>query len=121
MAEAEGNTIDSAAGNVPREVSFRDFAALANRKGWTPEFLACEFRGKVDGPSEFFHRVLGGKHGDVAIPFHSVLDFYQKELSPLMQDEAVRLCVCGCQRRAHGRANGTLPATVGSKSTAKGH
>ena len=85
------------------EVTFHDFAALANRKGWTPESLTVEFRSKVDSPSEFFHRVLGGKFGDVAIPYHSVLDFYQKELSPLMQDEAVRLCVCGCQKRVHGR------------------
>ena len=87
---------------VNREVSFRDFAALANRRGWTPESLAGEFRGKVDSPSEFFHRVLDSKHGDVVIPFHAVLDLYHKELSLFMEDEAVRLCVCGCQRRVHG-------------------
>jgi len=104
--EIKGHTIgtgDTLAGNGGREVTFHDFAALAKRKGWTPEFLAGEFRGKVDNPSEFFHRVLGGKHGGVAIPFHTVLDLYHKELSPLMQDEAVRLCVCGCQKQAHGR------------------
>ena len=85
------------------EVSFRDFAALADRKGWTPEFLAGEFRGKVDNPSEFFHRVLDGKHGDVVIPYRPVLDLYHKELSPLIDEPAVRLCVCGCQKRVYGR------------------
>ncbi len=94
---------DSAAGNVPREVTFRDFAALANRKGWTPEFLAGEFRGKVDGPSEFFHRVLGRKFGDMVIPYQSVLDLYHKELSPLIAEQTVRLCACGCQRQVRGR------------------
>ena len=102
MANAEENTI-SAARNIPREVSFRDFTALAKRKGWKPEFLAVEFRGKVDSPSELFHRVLGGKFGDVVIPFHTVLDFYRKELSPLINEQAIKLCVCGCQKRAYGR------------------
>jgi len=92
---------DSAAGNVPRKITFKDFAALAKRKGWKPESLAVKFRGKVDGPSEFFHRVLGGKHGDVVIPFHTVLDFYHKEQSPLIQDEAV-MCACGCQKPVSG-------------------
>ncbi len=94
---------DSAAGNIPGEVSFRDLAALANRKGWTPEFLAGEFRGKVDSPSEFFHRVLDSKHGKLVIPYRPVLDLYHKELSPLIDEQAIRLCVCGCQKRVYGR------------------
>jgi len=84
------------------EVSFRNFAALAKRKGWKPEFLAVQFRGKVDSPSEFFHRVLGGEHGNVVIPFHTVLDFYHQEQSPLIQDEAV-MCACGCRKPVSGR------------------
>jgi len=85
------------------EVTFREFAAMAKRRGWSPEFLADEFRGKVDTPSEFCHRVLGGKYGNTVIPYQSVLDLYHKELSPLMAGETVRLCVCGCQRQVHGR------------------
>ncbi len=89
---------------VPPEVSFRDFSALAKRRGWTPEFLAENFRGKIDGPSEFFHRCLSGKPDwSIVIPYRSVLDFYWRELSPLIEEKSVRLCLCGCQRRVHGR------------------
>lgn len=91
------------AADACRLVTFRDFAALAKRRGWTPEFLAEEFKGKIEGPSEFFHRVLSGKQADVVIPYRSVLDFYHKELSPLVEQGDVRLCVCGCGRRVHGR------------------
>jgi len=100
--------LHSAAGNVPREVTFRDFAALAKRRGWTPEFLAEEFRGKIEGPSEFFHRVLSCKYNGedrswVVIPYASVLVLYLQEISPFVEDKSVRLCICGCQRRVYGR------------------
>ena len=93
---------------VPPEVTFKDFASLAKRKGWTPEFLAEKFRGKIEGPSEFFHRVLSCKYNGedrswVAILSRSVLDFYWKELSPLIEEQSVRFCICGCQRRVYGR------------------
>lgn len=89
---------------VPREVIFKDFASLAKRRDWTPEFLAEKFRGKIDGPSEFFHRCLNGKPDwNVVIPFGSVLNFYWQELSPLIEEESVCFCICGCQRRVYGR------------------
>lgn len=93
---------------VPPEVTFRDFSALAKRRGWTPEFLAEEFRGKIEEPSEFFHRVLscrykGEDRSWVVIPYRSVLEFYHKELSPLIAEGNVRLCECKCGRRVHGR------------------
>ncbi len=89
---------------VPPEVTFRDFSALAKRRGWTPEFLAEMFRGKIDGPSEFFHRCLNGKPDwGVVVVYRSVLDFYWRELSPLIEEKSVRFCICGCQRRVHGR------------------
>ncbi len=93
---------------VPPEVSFKDFGALAKRRGWTAEFLAEEFRGKIEEPSEFFHRVLSCKYkGEdrswVVLPYRSVLEFYRKELSPLIAEGNVRLCECKCGRRVHGR------------------
>ncbi len=93
---------------VPPEVSFKDFGALAKRRGWTAEFLAEEFRGKIEEPSEFFHRVLSCKYkGEdrslVVVPYRSVLEFYHKELSPLIVEGNVRLCECKCGRRVHGR------------------
>ncbi len=89
---------------VPVEVSFRDFAVLAKRRNWTPEFLAEKFRGTIEGPSEYFHRCLNGKpNWGVVISYRSVLNFYWKELGPLIQEKAVRFCICGCQRRVYGR------------------
>ena len=89
---------------VPPEVTFRDFSVLAQRRSWTAQFLAEEFRGKIDEPSEFFHRCLNGKPDlSIVIPYKSVLDFYWRELSPLIEEKAVRLCICGCQRRVYGR------------------
>ncbi len=89
---------------VPPEVTFRDFASLAKRKGWTPEYLAEKFRGEIEGPSEFFHRCLSGKpEWSVVIQYRSVLDLYWRGLSPLIEEESVRFCICGCQRRVYGR------------------
>ena len=89
---------------VPREVTFRDFAALAKRRGWTPEYLAERFKGIIESPSEFFHRCLSGKpEWSIVIPYKSALDFYWRELSPLIEEKAVRFCICGCQRRVYGR------------------
>jgi len=89
---------------VSREVTFRDFASLAKRRAWTPEFLSEKFRGQIEGPSEFFHRCLSGKpNWGVVVVYRSVLDFYWRELSPLIEEKAVRFCVCGCQRRVYGR------------------
>ena len=43
-----------------RQVTFGDFAKLAKQRHWSAESLATMFRGKIDHPSEFFHRVLSG-------------------------------------------------------------
>ena len=89
---------------VPPEVTFSDFASLAKRKSWTPEYLAEKFRGEIEGPSEFFHRCLSGKpEWEVVIPYRSVLDLYWQELSPSIEEKSVRFCICGCQRRVYGR------------------
>ena len=90
------------------EVTFKDIAALAKRRGWRPEFLSEEFRGKIDEPSDFFHRALSCTHkgedrGWVVVPYRSVLEFYRKELSPLMVEGEIKTCLCGCGGRVHGR------------------
>ena len=66
------------------EISFKDFAALANKRGHTVESLADRFRGKIDEPREFFERVMTSKHkhedrSNVVIPYRSVIEFYLKE------------------------------------------
>jgi hypothetical protein len=42
-------------------ITFGEFAKLAQRRHWTAEALAFRFRGKIEEPGEFFHRVLQGK------------------------------------------------------------
>src|SRR5258708_32614041 len=47
-----------------REVTFKEFAAVARKRGLTVESLADRFRGKIENPSEFFERVMTYKHED---------------------------------------------------------
>ena len=89
---------------MEKEITFKNFSNLAKRRGWTPEFLAEKFKGIIESPSEFFHRCLSGKlDWNTVIPYKSVLDFYWRELSPLIEEKAGRFCICGCQRRVYGR------------------
>lgn len=84
--------------DVRNEVTFGDFARLAKRRDWSPEFLAERFQDKIEKPSEFFHRVMEGRYANVVIPYRSVLSFYFTELK-FQREEAgtdERLCACGC-------------------------
>src|SRR5262245_26195410 len=74
------------------EITFKDFANIAKRRGHTPESLAALFRGKIEEPREFFERVTccryhGQDRSAVVIPYRSVIEFYQQEAhySPTLQ------------------------------------
>jgi len=84
-------------------ISFKDFANLANRKGWTPEYLTERFRGKIDNPSQFFHRCLDSKNKNMIIPYRSIISLYQEELNSAASDGSIPSCLCGCKRRVHGK------------------
>jgi len=85
-------------------VTYRDFANLAKRMNWTPESLAGKFRGIIENPSEFFHRALSGKPAwDTVIPYRSVIKFIYEQMNPLVEEGAIRSCVCGCKRPTRGR------------------
>ncbi len=91
------------------EVTFDEFSKLAQRRGWTVQYLAERFRGVIDEPSEFFNRVLNCRHqgeyrGDLVIPYRSVVEMYQCEVT-LQQQEAghERFCACGCGARVWDR------------------
>jgi len=65
-------------------ITFKDFAAVARRRGHIVESLADRFRGKIENPSEFFERVMSCRHkGEdrswVVIPYRSVIAFYFHE------------------------------------------
>ena len=93
-----------------REVTFSDFAKLANRHGLTPEYLAERFANKIERPSEFFHRVFQGQYAAVVIPYRSVLAFYVLELE-CHQDSIGqhRNCACGCGQAVFDRKKWASP------------
>jgi hypothetical protein len=41
-----------------KEVTFKDFAAVAQQRRWTAESLTPRFRGRIENPNEFFNRIL---------------------------------------------------------------
>jgi hypothetical protein len=79
------------------ELTFGDFAKLANKRRLTPECLAERFAGKIERPGELFDRVFKGQYAAVVIPYGGVLAFYSSELK-CHQDATgpVRICACGC-------------------------
>ena len=89
---------------IPTIVTFKDFAALATLKGYTPESLAELFKGTIEGPLALFRRLMAGKpNWDIVIPYKDVLVLYHRELQQFVKDGKVRLCICGCGRRVYDR------------------
>ena len=85
------------------QVTFKDFAGLVDHEGWSVQFLAERFHGKVEDPIEFFGRVLrckykGAPDTEHPIPYFSVLGFYFKELARLVATESIQLCACNCKK-----------------------
>jgi hypothetical protein len=84
------------------EVTFKDFAAIAKKRGHSPESLAEIFRGKIEEPREFFERVMGCRYkgedrSGVFIPYRSVIGFYRQELHCFADSNTKqRRCACGC-------------------------
>jgi hypothetical protein len=85
-----------------REVTFKEFAHLAKRRGHTVDSLTDLFRGKIEDPREFFDRVLscrykGEDRSTVVIPYRSVIEFYRQDCHFFMDlNPKQRLCACGC-------------------------
>jgi hypothetical protein len=101
-----------------REVTFKDFATVAKKRGHTSESLAdrFRFRGKIENPSEFFERVMTCKHrredrSGVVIPYRSVLEFYSQELHYFGDSNASRRrCACGYGAPVFNRKKWASPA-----------
>jgi hypothetical protein len=99
-----------------REVTFKDFATVARKRGHTAESLAERFRGKIENPSEFFERVMscryhGEDRSDVVIPYRSVLEFYNEELHYFRDSNTKhRQCACGCGLPVFDRKKWASPA-----------
>jgi hypothetical protein len=98
------------------EVTFKDFAAVAKRRGHTAESLAERFRGKIDNPAEFFERVMACRYknedrSDVQIPYKSVIEFHQSEVHYFGESHAKhRRCACGCGQPVFDRKKWASPA-----------
>jgi hypothetical protein len=99
-----------------REVTFKDFAALAKKRGHTAESLADRFRGKIENASEFFERVMTCRsHGEdrsgVVVPYRSVIEFYLEELHYFGDShEKHRRCACGCGAPVFDRKKWASPS-----------
>jgi hypothetical protein len=92
------------------QVTFADFIRLAARRRWTPESLAKRFRGVIENPSEFFHRVFQSKNATAIIPYRSVIVFYSQELKPQAQASRNKSCSCGCGQAVFDRKKWSGPA-----------
>jgi hypothetical protein len=77
-------------------ITFGDFAALMDRKGWSAEFLAEKFRGKIEEPKAFIYRVLQKQNGEIVIPYRSVVEFYRQAFNGQGHQLWQRVCACGC-------------------------
>jgi len=89
-------------------VTFKEFAALARSRLWSPQALAERFRGRIDNPTEFFSRVLGGKFPDNIVTYRSVIEFYfaAQTVEP---SAGRRVCACGCGRVVFDRKKWATP------------
>jgi hypothetical protein len=68
-----------------REVTFKDFAAVARKRGHTTDHWPIDSEGGLKALLSFFERVMTCKYkGEdrswVVIPYRSVLEFYNEEL-----------------------------------------
>ena len=97
------------------EITFKEFAMVARKRGHSAESLADRFRGKIEEPREFFERVMsckskGEDRGGVVILYRSVVEFYQAELHYFGDsNEKHRRCACGCDRPVFDRKKWATP------------
>jgi hypothetical protein len=91
------------------EITFKDFAALARKRGHTAESLAYRFRGKIENPSEFFERLMtcrykGEDRSWIVIPYRCIVEFYSQELHYFQDsNQKHRQCACGCRHPVFDR------------------
>lgn len=99
-----------------REITFKDFATVARKRGHTAESLAERFRGKIENPSEFFERVMSRKYkgedrSEVVVPYRSVIEFFTDELHYFQHtNQKLRQCACGCSQPVFDRKKWASPA-----------
>ena len=106
-----------------REITFKDFAALASKRGHTAESLAERFRGKIEEPREFFERVMscrwrGEDRSNVVIPYRSVtqgLHYFQDS------NAKHRQCACGCGLPVFDRQKWASPGCRQRAARREGH
>jgi len=91
------------------EVRFKEFAVFARRRGLSAEDLAERFRGRVERPGEFFHRVLAGSHPETLVPYQSVIDFFHAANHGALPCSRARSCACGCGSPAFDKKKWASP------------
>lgn len=82
-----------------KNITFRDFSRLMQKRRRTADDLVDQFRGKLDDSRGFFERALECRwynvetrryedRGDTVIPYKSVIEFYLKEQHYLEDSKA---------------------------------
>ena len=92
-----------------KEIAFKNFVLVAHRRAWTAQSLADRFRGRIENPAEFFHRVLDGKSPDAIIPYRSVIEFFFAAAQENPAPGNTQACACGCGRTVFDRKRYALP------------
>jgi hypothetical protein len=100
--------------NVELEITFKDFATMAKRIGYTKKDLAkyisewwddgeeCGLPGAKESTSQFAERLFSPLYGEVVIPYQPLLTLYQSWDDPY-RELATKVCGCGCGRGILGK------------------
>jgi hypothetical protein len=90
------------------EITFKQFATAAG-KHHTPESLAERFKGKIDRPLEFFHRVMNSpEQASLVIPYRSVVEMYDG-ITRGAESAQRKHCACGCKKPVFDRQKWASP------------
>jgi hypothetical protein len=89
------------------ELTFSDFAKLANKRGLTPQCLAERFANKIERSGEFFYRVFKAGYGRLS----SRIEACSLSAFNAHQDSTGRtkVCACGCGQSVFDRQKWASP------------
>ena len=105
---------------MKQEITFKAFATIARRLGYTKKDLAhhisewwdsgeeSSLPGAKESHSQFAERVFSPLYGDVVIPYQPLLTLYHSWYDPY-QELATKVCSCGCGRGVLGRSQYAAP------------
>jgi hypothetical protein len=100
--------------SMKQEITFKAFATIARRVGYTKKELAryisewwdtgegSSLPGAKESHSQFAERVFSPLYGEVVIPYQALLTLYHSWDDPY-QELTMKVCSCGCGRGILGK------------------